>query len=165
MPRLNPIDRLSVAIGDKLCVAFLIIVAITSYEVVMRYGFNSATIWVNQSTIALSALAFIFAGTYTLQRREHIAITSIYQAMPGRVKRVLDLLCSGLTVVYLALLLIGALMLAIPSVAMMERSGQAWDVPIPAFLKGALAVGVTVMLAQALVQLVACIRRRDGARK
>ena len=37
--------------------------------------------------------------------------------------------------------LYGALRFAIPSVQLMETSGRAWDVPIPAFLKSVLAIG------------------------
>jgi hypothetical protein len=49
-------------------------------------------------------------------------------------------------------------------VKLMETSGHAWDVPIPAFLKSMLAIGATVMLAQALVQLWKALRGRyEGA--
>ena len=44
----------------------------------------------------------------------------------------------------------GALVLAVPSVRMMETSGRAWDVPVPAFLKAMLATGAILMLVQTL---------------
>jgi hypothetical protein len=46
--------------------------------------------------------------------------------------------------------LYGALRFAIPSVKLLETSGRAWDVPIPAFLKAMLALGVALMLVQTL---------------
>ena len=38
-------------------------------------------------------------------------------------------------------------------VFVMETSGRAWDVPIPAFLKSALVLGAALMLAQTLSHL------------
>jgi len=156
-PEANPIDRLSLFLGDHLSNLFLVVVAITAYEVVMRYVFNAATVWVTQSAIFLSAIGFIFGGAYALQKGQHIAITSVYEAVTPGLRRVFDLLRQLLAVVYLALLLFATTRQAVPSVAMMETSGQAWDVPIPALQKAALAIGVGVMLAQAVRQLVASL--------
>jgi TRAP-type C4-dicarboxylate transport system permease small subunit len=67
-----------------------------------------------------------------------------------RLRGFMDRLCHVLGAVFLALFLYGALKVAIPSVELMETSGRAWDVPIPAFLKTALAVGAALMLVQTL---------------
>ena len=56
-------------------------------------------------------------------------------------------------VMFLTLFLFGALKVAIASVELMQTSGRAWDVPIPAFLKSALVLGATLMLAQTLSHL------------
>ena len=56
---LTPVDRLSLWLGRTLAWVFLIAVALTAWEVLMRYVFNSPTIWVHDLVIALSALAFI----------------------------------------------------------------------------------------------------------
>jgi TRAP-type mannitol/chloroaromatic compound transport system permease small subunit len=50
--------------------------------------------------------------------------------------------------------LYGALRFAIPSVELLETSGRAWDVPIPAFLKSVLALGAALMLVQTLSHIV-----------
>jgi TRAP-type C4-dicarboxylate transport system permease small subunit len=62
----------------------------------------------------------------------------------------LDRLCHVLGAIFLALFLYGALKVAIPSIELMETSGRAWDVPIPAFLKAALVAGAALMLVQTL---------------
>lgn len=157
MPKVNPVDRLSLWLGDHLSCLFLVVVGITAYEVVMRYGFNAATVWVAQSAIFLSAVGFIFGGAYALQKDRHIAITAVYDAVDAPVRRLFDLLRRLLAVVYLAFLLFATTRQAIPAITTMETSGQAWDVPIPALQKAALALGVAVMLAQATRQLVGCL--------
>ena len=161
MPPLNPVDRISVFIGEKFSVVFLASVIVTVYEVVMRYVFNSPTIWVHDTAIALSATGFFLAGTYALQRREHIRISVVYDAMPARLRGVIDLINAALTATYFAFLLYAGLKQAIPSVKIPETTGHAWDVPIPAYLKSVLVVATAIMLAQALVQLAPLVRRRN----
>ena len=146
-------DRVSRACGHALSLLFLVAVLMSAFEVVMRYAFNAPTIWVHDSAIALCAIGFIFGGAYALQQRKHIRITSLYDVMPPRVRYVMDLVCAVLVVLFLALLLYGTTWQAIPSLRLMETSGRAWDVPIPAMLKTLLAVGVLLMLVQALAQL------------
>ncbi len=161
MPRLNPIDRFSVFVGEKFSVVFLASVILTFYEVIMRYVFNAPTIWVHDSAIALSATGFLLAGTYALQRREHIRISVVYDAMPAPLRGLCDVVNATLTAIYLAFLLYAGLKQAIPSVSIPETTGHAWDVPIPAYLKSVLAAAAAIMLAQAVVQLAALVRRRN----
>ena len=164
MAQLNPVDRLSKWLGEKLSVVFLAAVIITSFEVVMRYVFNSPTVYVHDSAIALSAVGFIFGGAYALQRREHIRISVIYDALPPGGRKLCDALTLLATVFFVGVLAYASINMAIPSVRLMETSGRAWDVPIPAFLKTMLAVGAVLMLAQALVQLWKALRGRyEGA--
>ena len=59
---LTPVDRLRLWLGRTLAWVFLIAVALTAWEVLMRYVFKSPTIWVHDLVITLSALAFIFGG-------------------------------------------------------------------------------------------------------
>lgn len=151
-------------LGEKLAVVFLAAVLITSFEVVMRYVFNSPTVYVHDSAIVLSALGFIFGGPYALQRREHIRISVIYDALRPSGRKVCDVLTLLVTTFFAAVLAYASIKMAIPSVKLMETSGRAWDVPIPAFLKTALALGASLLLAQALVQLWAALRGRyEGA--
>ena len=155
MSKRNPVDRLSRFLGDHLSYLFLVTVGITAYEVVMRYVFNAATVWVMQVAIFLSAICFIFGGAYAMEQGRHIEITSVYDAVRPSVRRVLDMIRRIVTVIYLGFLLYATVKQAIPALTRMESSGQAWDVPIPAWQKTALAVGVAVMMAQALRQLFA----------
>jgi TRAP-type C4-dicarboxylate transport system permease small subunit len=154
MPRPPAVDRLSRTIGDALSILFLVAVVLTCYEVVMRYAFDAPTIWVHDVVIALSAVGFVIGGAVASQRRNHIQMASFTHRVPLRWRRGLDLVGHGLAAVYLALFLYGALRFAVPSVRLMETSGRAWDVPIPAFLKSVLALGAALMLVQTLSHLV-----------
>jgi TRAP-type C4-dicarboxylate transport system permease small subunit len=150
MQRLPLIDRISLGLAYALSPLFLVAVALTVFEVVMRYVFNSPTIWVHDMVIVLSALCFIVGGPLASQQRSHIQMASyVADAVPG-LRGFLDQFCHVLGAIFLALFLYGALKVAIPSLELMETSGRAWDVPIPAFLKAALAAGAALMLVQTL---------------
>ena len=144
------VDRVTRFVGDALSFLFLVAVLLTCYEVVMRYAVNAPTIWVHDMVTVLSAVGFVFGGAVASQRRGHIQMASYADRLPARVRRYLDLVCHGLAAAYLAMFLYGALRFAIPSVKLLETSGRAWDVPIPAFLKAMLALGVALMLVQTL---------------
>ena len=103
--------------------------------------------------IVLTAVCFVFGGALASQRVSHIQVASFADRARPQTRRALGLLCRALAVLYLALLLYAAIKQAIPSLAVMETSGRAWDVPMPAFLKTVLVVGVALMLVQELSHL------------
>jgi TRAP-type mannitol/chloroaromatic compound transport system permease small subunit len=156
------IDRLSLWLGRSLSWVFLVAVILTAWEVLLRYGFNSPTIWVHDLVIALSALAFIFGGAYALQRQEHIRISSVYDRLPPFWRHVCDLLNALAIIVFMAAFGWAAWHQALTAIQFGETSGRAWDVPIPMILKTALAFGATLMILQAIVNLVRAMR--DGRR-
>lgn len=128
-------------------------VILTTYEVAMRYVFNAPTIWVHDVVTVLSATAFVFGGALASQQRNHIQMASYADKLPSKYRVWVDQFCHLLTATYLAMFIYGALVLAVPSVKMMETSGRAWDVPIPPFLKTMLALGAILMLLQTLSHL------------
>ena len=160
MPPSDPFSRLARFLGDWGSPLFLLAVLFTTYEVVMRYVFNAPTVWVHEITIALSATAFIISGGYALQRREHIRITLVYDALGPRVRRALDVVNSLLSSYFLAALGFGAASQAGKSLAVGETTGTASNLPIPEVLKTFLACGALLMLAQSLAHLWRHLRGR-----
>lgn len=159
----GPIDQLSRGIGAFVSYFYIVIVAITAYEVVMRYVLLQPTIWVHDLAVALCALGFVFGGPVALSARQHIAITALYERFGDKGRRRLDAVNSMLTILYLAVLVWATYLLARPAVETNEMTGTAWNVPIPMVLKVALVVGAVLMLLQAISNLVHDIRalRRD----
>ena len=153
MKKLPVTDRVSLAVGNGLSVLFLVAVALTAYEVLMRYVFSAPTIWVHDMVIVLSAVCFIFGGPLASQQQNHIEVASFAGRASPRVKQILRVTCQLLTVAFLLMFTWGAIRQAIPSLEVMETSGRAWDVPIPAFLKTILVIGAVMMLAQTISHL------------
>ncbi len=154
------VDRFTRALGEKASCVFLLAVALTFYEVVMRYFFNAPTTWVHEVSIFLTAAAFIIGGSYTLQRRDHIRISLVFDAAPPRVRYWLSIVNAIIALYFLLALGYGAALQAEKSLKVMERTGTASDLPIPVTLKSLLALGVTLMVLQAAVQLGRAVRNR-----
>ena len=158
-PCVGWVDHTARALGEKTSYVFLLAVALTFYEVVLRYFFNAPTTWVHEVSIFLTATAFIIGGSYTLQRRDHIRISLVFDTVPPRVRYWLNLINSTVAVYFLIALAYGASIQAGKALKVMERTGTASDLPLPVTLKTLLAVGVTLMALQAFVQLTRAVRR------
>ena len=158
-PRL---DRAVRGIGEAASLVFLAAVALTFYEVILRYFFNAPTTWVHEVSIFLTAAAFIIAGSYTLQRKDHIRISLVFDMLPARGRRLLTVVNLLIALYFLAALLYGAAVQAGKALAVMERTGTASDLPIPVTLKTLLAAGVGLMILQGLAQLWRALRGREA---
>ena len=152
------VDTITRALGEKTSYVFLLAVALTFYEVVLRYFFNAPTTWVHEVSIFLTAAAFIIAGSYTLQRRDHIRISLVIDSVSPRTRHGLNIVNGVIALYFLIALAYGAALQAAKSIAVMERTGTASDLPLPVTLKSLLVVGVVLMALQAAVQLARTIR-------
>jgi TRAP-type C4-dicarboxylate transport system permease small subunit len=147
------IDRLNRLLGERLCYLYLAAVAITAYEVVMRYLFNAPTTWAFELTILLCAICYLLSGGFVTVQRKHIAITALYDVLPARVRWWLDLVAMLTGILAMALLVWSAWRPAVQALRIVERTGSAWDSPSPAIIKPLIAVGAGLIVLQLLVQL------------
>ncbi|HZA67047.1 MAG TPA: TRAP transporter small permease subunit [Geminicoccaceae bacterium] len=160
MSDLPPVDRLSRALGDRLAWLYLISAGLTCFEVIMDAALGAPTVWVHDTTIMLGATCFLFGGAYALQRRDHIRITFVYDALPGGARRVCDLIGLIVGLVYLVGVGWFAGAQAIDSIMRVERSGRAWDFPMPMVIRTAFFLGTALLALQTAQLLVQLIRRR-----
>lgn len=131
-PGSGPIDMVSHIFSRIMMWAPFFIVLIILYEVVMRYFFAAATLWVNEMSLWIAGGIYLSAGLYSLLQRSHIRIFIIYDLAPLWLRRVFDIL-STLCVLFFAFALIwGGFGEAIAKFWRWETFGTAFDPPIPA---------------------------------
>jgi TRAP-type mannitol/chloroaromatic compound transport system permease small subunit len=162
MPDRPPVDGLSRALGDRLAWLFLISAALTCYEVTMDAVFDAPTIWVHDTTIMMSATCFLFGGAYALERRGHIRITFLYDSLPPYLQRACDLVGLLCGLVYLLGLGWFAGTHAADSIMRVERSGRAWDFPMPMVIRTAFFLGTALLALQTAALLIQMIRKRTS---
>ena len=79
---LSAVDWLSRATGVVSAALLLAMLLIISYDVFLRYGFNSPTVWATEiSTYVLVALAFLGTG-YTQKEDGHIRVEILFSYLP-----------------------------------------------------------------------------------
>jgi TRAP-type C4-dicarboxylate transport system permease small subunit len=166
MEEQHRLGRLVDRIGEAVSYLFVVIVAITAYEVLMRYLFNAPTIWVHELAVALAATCFVLGGPLVHQRQQHITISFLYERMPPAVQRWARALSSLLTLVFCVLLAYAAFQQSSVALRAGETTGTALNWPIPAYLKTLFVIAVALMALQSLAHLVQDVRRlryRGGA--
>ncbi len=121
----------------------LVIIAITVLEVVMRYFFNSPTIWVHETSEIIFAVMFLIGGSYAVIHDGHVRVDAIYNHLPDKAKLFSEILTFIFLMLYLSVLTYQGTDMAIESIRQLERSQTPWGpyifpvialVPIASFL-------------------------------
>ncbi|OOY26254.1 C4-dicarboxylate ABC transporter permease [Thioclava sediminum] len=164
IPEAGILGRAINAVGIVFALGIIASALILLNEVVLRYGFDSPTIWAHETTIFLCAMAFVYGGLYCVVRNSHIRVVLIYDMVTGRAKRILDAIISLICLFaagFFAWAAYGMVMKAIfrpGGEVHFETSGSAWDPPFPAYLKIFLLVVLCLMVVQFIVMAVNYLR-------
>lgn len=152
------------AVGVIFALGIIASALILLNEVVLRYGFDSPTIWAHETTIFLCAMAFVYGGLYCVVRNSHIRVVLIYDMVTGRAKRILDAVISLICLFAAAFFAWAAYGMVIKAVFRpggeihFETSGSAWDPPFPAWLKIFLFTVLCLMVVQFIIMAVNYLR-------
>jgi len=162
----TPLDRAIARAANGVAWLVFIAMAISVFEVIMRYVFHSPTSWVHESTVMLIAALFALGGPVALARDKHIRVRVIYDAVSPKVRRWLDVFNNTIILVFCIGMTYAAWQLFFrathdPSgVISLERSGTSWNPPFPAMTKGFILLAVGLMAVQALLHLILSLRGR-----
>ena len=147
-------DRVSVFIGRITMLLIVLLVGVMVYEVILRYVFESPTLWANELSLWMAGFVFCLAGLYAMQQRSHIRIFLLYDLLPRNVQRACDTISTALIVVFAVALIYGGFGEAKAKFMRWETFGTAFDPPIPATLKPLVLFVVSLVAIQAIVNLV-----------
>lgn len=147
------------AVGNAASYLFICIVAISAFEVLMRYAVGQPTVWVHELSIAFAATCFVIGGPYAHATRHHITISYAYDKMPPGLQVWVRLLCSLLTLGFLGFLVYATTLQGWQALQHGETTGTALNWPIPAYLKTLFAVCAVIMTVQTAVHVIEDARR------
>lgn len=74
------IDRLNTAIGRLISWLVLMLVLLVSYDVTMRYAFQSGSVALQELEWHLFSFIFLLGAAYTLQHNDHVRLDLFYQS-------------------------------------------------------------------------------------
>lgn len=102
------IERLSLLFGMVSGALILIVLAITSFGVFMRYGLDRPVRGIDEATGFLVVAIVMFGAAETLRRGEHIQIDLVTNVTRGRTRWLLDLWAYACVLVFSAIFLFTA---------------------------------------------------------
>ncbi|MCS4504267.1 TRAP transporter small permease subunit [Arhodomonas aquaeolei] len=142
-------------------VLVFVMVAVISYEVVMRYFFNSPTVWALELSTLLLGPYFMLAGPYLLHVGGHVNVDVLYARLPRRVAAGFDCLTFPVIIALCVIVVHESWPVAMDAYANGETSFSAWNPPVWP-VKLLVPVSFSLLLAQALAETVRAARRAMG---
>ncbi len=129
--------------------SFLIIfmTAAIMWEVVVRYGFNSPTIWVHETSGFLFGAYILLGGGYTLLYQDHVNMDIVYKKWPLRTKAIADLITSFLFFSFSVVLVWKGAEMAWESLKVLEVSSTPFAPPLYP-VKLTIPIGAFLLLLQ-----------------
>jgi TRAP-type mannitol/chloroaromatic compound transport system permease small subunit len=162
------IDRINAGVGRATRVLTLLMVLVTTYDVVMRYVFHQSFVFVQELEWHLFAVLFLLAAGYAHLKNDHVRVDIFYARMPRRAQALIDVVGSLLflfpscfLIVYTSIPFIRA------SLAVLEGSPDPGGLPGRFLLKMAIPLGFSLLALQGLSELVknvATLRGEEIAR-
>lgn len=161
---LRAIDGLNAWLCRLSSTLLLLLVGTLTYEVVMRYLFESPTLWSYDMSYMLASFALVLAMGHVLQLNEHVRVDLLHQLLSPRAAAALD------AILYLLLFFpfVWVLFLVLPSHLlrswqMGERyTAGTWLPPIYPF-KTWVAIGMALLALQGVAQFARALKRATGA--
>ena len=152
--RTGPLDLLTWSFSRVAMWAPFFIVCIILYEVIMRYVFAAATLWVNEMSLWIAGGIYLSAGLYSMQQRSHIRIFIIYDIAPLWLRRTFDVLSTVCVGIFALAVIWGGFGEASAKFFRFETFGTAYDPPIPATIKPLVLVMMLFLALQATSNLI-----------
>lgn len=159
MPQRSAVARTARLVGSAASYLFLLIVAISALEVLMRYALGQPTIWAHELSVALAATCFVIGGPYVHAARRHITISYVYERLPLAPQAWVRLLCSLLTLVFLLFLSYATAVQGWQALQHVETTGTALNWPIPVYLKCLFALCALIMSLQTMAHVLEDVER------
>lgn len=149
------IDRFQDRFGRAVSWLMLLMVLVVFTDVVLRYAFNTSSVFTQELEWHLFGVVYLLAAGYTMLYDEHVRVDILYSRWPPRRKAWFDF------TLYLVFFYPSALMIVITtwpfvksSLLVLEGSPDPGGIPLRFLLKSVIIVGFLLLMLQALSQTI-----------
>ena len=158
------IERMIDAVGRAAAWLNLAMVAIACTVVILRYAFDSGSIFLQESVVYLHGFAFLCGLSYALKHDAHVRVDVLYARLSPRWQGRINLLGHTLLLMPLCIVIVVTSgPYVAQSWAVLEGSSEVAGVPAVFVLKTMLPVSALLLFLQALMQGLRELRKlRDG---
>jgi len=150
---LRSIDSISEWTGKMVSFLIIVITGVTIWEVILRYIFNSPTIWAFDAAYLIFGAYGVLGGAYTLYFKGHVNVDILYGRLPLRIRAIIDLLTYPFFFLFCGLLLWKGGDMAWDSLKIMERGSSAWSPPVYP-IKLTIPLGAFLLLLQGTAKFI-----------
>jgi len=154
---IRTIDAVNEWIGRLLSYFLFAFFVLLFIEVILRYFFNSPTVWANELSQMLFGAYAVLSGGYILL---HVNVDILYSRFSVKTRAAVDIVTSVLFFLFCGMLLIYGGSLAWDSLSRFEHSQSAWNPPlypaklmIPAAAALLILQGITKLIRDFLILL------------
>lgn len=149
------IGKLSVFLGKACGVFYLAAIALSVYEVFMRYALGAPTSWTSETIMMLVATAWLLCVGAVTQQQRHITVTTmellVGEEIWSRMTKV-AIAISMVAVAGLTVMLWGPMTKVLQAP---QTTGSAFDPPAPTYVKTMFVVAACLYFLQLAANLVA----------
>ncbi|MGC1952598.1 MAG: TRAP transporter small permease [Gammaproteobacteria bacterium] len=140
----------------------LLLVAMTLLvfvEVILRFGFNTGFLWMEEVTLHLSAWLVLFGASYGVKVGAHIGVDALVRKLPSETRRIVDLVAVVLCLFYCALFLYGSWVY----LSKLYQIGiELEDLPVPKWMAHSILVMGFALLTLRFLELLVRIVRGEA---
>jgi TRAP-type mannitol/chloroaromatic compound transport system permease small subunit len=146
------VDQVSVALARLSKWIIVLMMLVTSFEVVMRYIVKKPTIWAWDLNIQLFAAAIMLGGAYTLREDAHVRMDVLVSSLSPRARAWLDVWTFALFAMGVIILTWGGWEMAWMSIKARERMPTVWAPPYY-FMKMLVPLGGVLVMVQGVADV------------
>lgn len=156
----NVLDKLVLKIGNLLSLFFLVTVAISFYEVLMRYVFDAPTIWVHETASFIGGSLFVIGGIYAFASNKHVRVVLVYDAVSEQTRKYLNLIHHVVGLAFAGMMAYSSFVMTKEAwltpwgELRLETSGSVLNAPYPALLKGLIFITFCILVVQFILHLI-----------
>jgi TRAP-type mannitol/chloroaromatic compound transport system permease small subunit len=143
-------------IGRMVSLLVIPLAGLLLVETVLRYVFNSPSLWAGELTQMLFGAFAVLAGGYVLRWEGHVTVDIVYSRLPAKAKKVVDIITSPLFFMFCGVLLYVGGSMAWESLIMGEHSESAWNPPVYP-IKLMIPLGALLLFLEGLTKLISDI--------
>ena len=150
---IRTIDAINDWVGRFLSYFLFAFFVLLFIEVILRYFFNSPTVWANELAQMLFGAYAILGGGYILLTGGHVNVDIVYTRFSAKTRAAVDIVTSTLFFLFCGMLLVYGGSLAWDSLSRFEHSQSAWNPPLyPAKLM--IPIAAALLILQGITKLI-----------
>lgn len=134
------VGRLEEGVISLLLVAMTMLVFV---EVVLRFGFNTGALWIQELTLHLSTWFVLFGVSYGVKTGAHIGVDAVVKLLKPRGRRIVGLIAVALCLVYCGIFLFASVEYILK---IFQIGIEMEDLPIPRWLAQSILVAAFILL-------------------